>query len=112
MSAFQLYQGATYKLPIKLNIDGQTVTEKDVARVDFIFGTLIKSYPQNADCITCEDGVFTVSLTCKDTAQIPAPKQWHLQAKVTFNDGSVKPSKCTPFFMNSTHFPKEVTANE
>lgn len=80
-----LYQGNTYKLPVKLTINGETVTNKDVKKVEFSLGKVVKTYPENVEF---KDEAFEVYLSQEETFSlegIPA-----CQVRVLFNDDSVK----------------------
>lgn len=82
-----IYQGNTYKLPFKLKINGQPVVADDVKMVEFAFGEVIKTYPEHA---TFDNETFTVPLTQEDTFSLPSKEKLYYQARVFFNDESVK----------------------
>lgn len=84
-----IYQGNTYNLPIKLKFGGKTVVADDVKKVEFAFGGIIKTYPEQA---TFNDEVFTVPLTQEDTFSFDEKEKQYYQVRVYFNDGSVKGS--------------------
>ena len=88
-----IYQGSTYKLPIKILIGGKVITDKDVKGVEFAFGEVkkpcvIKTYPEQA---TFDGDKFLCPLTQEDTFLLD-PKKTKFQIRVKFNDGSVKPT--------------------
>lgn len=82
-----IYQGNTYKLPFELKIKGQPIVADDVKMVEFAFGGVIKTYPEQA---TYKDGVFTVPLTQEETFSFDDKEKQKYQVRVYFNDGSVK----------------------
>ena len=102
MNCFKLYQGASYKLPIEVKIGETTITDTDVSKVEFLFGNVLKTYPDNG--VTYKDSKFIVDLTSNDTASIPSGVEKHLQANVHLKSGDYKPTECVPFIMKPTHF--------
>lgn len=82
-----IYQGNTYKLPIKLKISGKSIVADDVKKVEFAFGDVIKTYPEQA---TFKDETFIVPLTQEDTFSLDETEKAFYQVRVYFNDTSVK----------------------
>lgn len=83
-----IYQGNTYKLPIKLSMSGKTIIADDVKKVEFAFGDVIKTYPEDA---TFENDTFFVPLTQEDTFSLdPKGKALQYQVRVLFQNDSVK----------------------
>lgn len=82
-----IYKGNTYKLPIKLKIREQLIYADDVKAVEFSFGNIIKKYPDN---VTFEGETFIVPLTQDDTFSLDETSNTNYQARVFFNDESVK----------------------
>jgi hypothetical protein len=80
-----LYQGNTYKLPVKLTMSEKAVTKQDVKNVEFSLGKVIKNYPEN---VTFEDDAFVVYLSQDETLKLEGVPA--CQVRVLFNDGSVK----------------------
>ncbi len=110
MNCFELYQGATYNLPIHVKIGDKIVTKNDIVEIEFCFGHLYKKYTREAAVF--ENEAFIVSLSKEDTLSIPDNSKRDFQVKVCFGDGSVKFSECYPFIMKHTHFPVEVSVDE
>jgi hypothetical protein len=82
-----IIQGNTYKLPIRLKINGEEITDKDVKKIEFMFGDIQKIYPKD---VTFNDSYFIVSLSQTDTFSLPTKRIPKYQARVLFNDDSVK----------------------
>ena len=90
-----IYQGSSYNLPIKLTINGEPITNRDVQKVQFAFSEkLIKTYPDEA---TWDGEKFIVSLTQEETLALDPVAQLFYQARIWFNDGTYKPTKPKPF---------------
>ena len=88
MKEMKLMQGNTYSLPIKLKMCGSHITDKDVSRIEFTFGRVVKHYPEG---VVYEDGRFIVSLTQEDTFALAGKVKY--QARVLFEDSAVKSSR-------------------
>ena len=82
-----IVQGNTYRLPIRVKINGNVITDKDVKIVEFTFGCSKKKYPQE---VTFEDDCFIVPMSQKDTLSLPTKKPSRYQVRVMFKDDSVK----------------------
>lgn len=89
-----IYQGNTYKLPISLKIGDKTITDNDVKMVEFSFGNINKKYPDNVEF---EDGSFIVSLSQEETFSFLPMAIYNFQARILFNDGSVKRTEPAEF---------------
>jgi hypothetical protein len=88
-----IYQGNTYTWPVLLKINQKSVTNRDVKKVEFTFGKVVKMYPKDVEF---SDGNFIVSLTQEDTFSFDAGL-FVYHARVLFNDGSVKMTEPTKF---------------
>lgn len=102
----KIYQGATYKIPIKLKVKNEVLDFTDIQSVDFSFGdVIIKSYPENQD-IQIEDNKLIIYLSADDTMSLPAEKlsKLKLQTRITFTDGMIKFAKDEPINVVSTQF--------
>lgn len=84
----KLMQGNTYRLPIKLKMCGEDLSPRNVSRIEFTFGKVVKHYPED---VSYDDGKFVVSLTQEDTFSLGGVTQY--QTRVLFPDGSVKSTK-------------------
>lgn len=82
-----IYQGNTYNLPIALKIGDKAVTDKDVKKVEFMFGDVKKVYPGEA---TFNSDNFIVPLTQEETFSFLPQVIYKYHARILFNDGSVK----------------------
>ncbi len=82
-----LMQGDTYVFPVAVNICGVPVTDKDVKRIEFIFGRVVKHYPED---VSYKDGKFLISLSQEDTFSLAGKVKY--QTRVLFADGRVKSS--------------------
>ena len=102
MDCFEMYQGDSHKLPVEVQIKETVITDTDVSKVEFLFGHVLKTYPD--DGVTYKDNTFIVELTSDDTASIPAGIEKHLQAKVHFKSGDTQHTECVPFIMKPSHF--------
>ena len=80
-----IYQGNTYKLPVKLKRDGLPVTTDNVKTVEFCFGNITKKYPED---VTFTDDTFMVALTQEDTFALQGVVM--CQMRVLFTDGTVE----------------------
>jgi hypothetical protein len=102
----KLYQGATYKIPIKLKIKNEDLNISDINKVDFAFGDdIVKSYPDSQD-IKKENNKLIIYLSSEDTMKLPAEKlsKLKLQTRITFKDGMIKFAKDEPINVISTKF--------
>lgn len=81
-----IYQGNTYKLPIKLSINGKIIAAEDVKKVEFAIGEVVKTYPDQA---THNGENFICPLTQEDTFSLKKGKT-DFQVRVQFSDESVK----------------------
>lgn len=86
----KIYQGSTYKLPIKIKRGGKIITDADVKKVELAIGGVIKTYPDDA---TFEGEQFIFPLSQEDTFKMTAKGSAQYQARVVFNDDSVKPTE-------------------
>jgi len=102
MNYFELYQGDSYKLPVKVQIGDKVIVDTDVSKVEFLFGNVLKTYPDNG--VTYKDNNFIIDLSSKNTASIPSGIEKHLQAKVYFKSDDTKHTECVPFIMKPSHF--------
>ena len=84
-----LYAGNTYKLPIQLSKDQAPILSTDVKAVEFSIGTIVKKYPEDVT-YDQDSKAFIVSLTQEDTIALCTKKQMFFQARILFNDDSVK----------------------
>lgn len=82
-----LMQGNTYRLPIRIKMDGAYLTADDVVRVEFAIGNLLMCYPET---VRYDDGAFWLPLSQKDTFALSGWLRY--QVRVLFPDGSVKAS--------------------
>lgn len=89
-----IYQGNTYNLPIVLKMSDKVITDKDVKKVEFIFGKVIKTYPEN---VTFNGENFIVSLSQEETFSFIPQVVYKYHARVLFNDNSVKSTEPTEF---------------
>lgn len=80
-----LYQGNTYRIPLRLTVKGTPITDTKVKKVEFAIGEVIKTYP---DQITYENDKFFVFLSQEDTFSLEG--QENCQIRVMFIDGTVK----------------------
>ena len=80
-------QGNTYKLPVLLKIDGKIIVDKDVKTIEFTFDDVKKLYPQE---VTFDGQHFIVPLSQSDTFSFSVKGFPKYQARVMFNDNSVK----------------------
>ena len=62
--ATQIKQGDAYSLPVTVTLDGTSLDISDVEKVEFMFGTTRKMYP---DTVTYSDGKFNLPLTQEET---------------------------------------------
>lgn len=83
-----IIQGNTYRYPIQLKMGGKYITDKDVKKIEFSFGDIKKFYPSKD--VTFDGSCFIVSLLQNDTFSLPTMKICKYQARVLFNDDSVK----------------------
>ena len=68
-------------------MNGEVLTGDSVSQVEFSFGSIQKVYPLEVNF----DGVyFRVPLTQQDTFSFSTKKPLKYQARVLFNDGTVK----------------------
>lgn len=82
----KFYQGNTYKLPIKLTMNGTLITADMVKTVEFMLGDVRKTYPEDA---TFDTDSFIVYLSQEDTFKLCGISV-SCQSRVLFNDGSCK----------------------
>lgn len=85
-----LMRGNTYDLPITLKVGGAIILDTDVKKVEFIFGTITKTFPEN---VTFENNAFIVHLTQEDTLALNATLHEQHQCRVLFNNGKAKATK-------------------
>ena len=83
-----LMQGNTYRLPIRIKMNGEYLTGDDVSRVEFAVGQLLKCYPET---VRYENGAFVLPLSQEDTFALSGWLRY--QIRVLFPDGSVKASR-------------------
>ena len=89
-----IIQGNTYRFPIKLKINGKYITDKDVKQIEFSFDNIQKYYPKD---VTFNGEYFIVPLSQKDTFSFSTKKSLNYQARVLFNDDSVKGTNPSEF---------------
>lgn len=82
-----IIQGNTYKLPVLLKIGGKFITDKDVKKIEFMFDDIQKVYPKD---VTFDGSYFIVPLSQEDTFSLPTKRIPKYQARVLFNDNTVK----------------------
>lgn len=85
-----LLQGNSYQLPIMVkNAKCEIVTPEDVARIQFIFGGVVKYYGGNGVVTYNEDTkCFIVPLTEEETFSFnDSTVQW--QIRIKYKDGSI-----------------------
>jgi hypothetical protein len=73
---------------------GNIITNNDIKTIEFSFGDVRKYYPKD---VTFDNSYFIVSLSQKDTFSLSTRKVCNYQARVLFNDGSVKGTTPTEF---------------
>jgi hypothetical protein len=72
----------------------KAVTDKDVKKVEFMFGDIKKVYP---DDVTFNGDNFIVPLTQEETFSFLPQLIYKYQARILFNDSSVKRTDQTEF---------------
>lgn len=87
-----IMQGNTYRLPVRLKMKGEHLTDENVKLVEFSFGkNIVKNYPKD---VTFEEGAFVLPLTQEETFSLsPGSVSYHI--RVLFPDGTVKSSHVT-----------------
>lgn len=109
-----IYRGGTYNIPISIKINGEVLSLDDVKSIDITFeGALTKSYPTDSDDVKVEGDKLIVHLSEADTLNILPNGLIHIQARIVFNDESVKFSKTHGAYVRDTEFrdASEVTVN-
>ena len=97
--AITIKQGDAFAMPIKVSINGAPVAAGDVTSVEFMFGDVRKTYPEDG-YYNAEDGSFYIRLKQEDTLALPADDTIMLDTRVKFNDGSVVGvTKMTPIMI-------------
>lgn len=86
--AFKLKQGDEYVLPVKIRINGTDLPVEDVERVEFMTGSVRKTYPEEA-AYDAESGFFHVRLTQEDTLSLPEDEGVRFDVRVKFKGGCV-----------------------
>lgn len=108
-------QGCTYNPKFKISVNGKVPTEKDVAKINFRFGNLIKTFPDSKD-IEIVDGLFVVHLKSKETLNMAPSLDNEIEINIIFPKGETKPVKPTKgaftYDVEATGFPKEVFPDE
>ena len=89
-----IIQGNTYRFPIRLTMGGKEVLDNDVKKIEFMFDDVQKVYPKD---VTFDGTYFIVSLSQADTFSFPTKRICKYQARVLFNDDSVKGTEPTEF---------------
>lgn len=84
--ATQIKQGDAYSLPVTVTLDGTSLDISDVEKVEFMFGTTRKMYP---DTVTYSDGKFYLPLTQAETFAL-AVKNILVDIRVKFVGGNVQ----------------------
>jgi hypothetical protein len=92
-------QGNTYNLPIRLKLQGTPLHSKDVKRVEFAFGKIIKMYPEQVKFV---QDAFIVPFTQEETFSFNPDKNLKYQARIVFPDGSVKSTPPYPIKINES----------
>lgn len=109
----KIYRGATYSYPIQIKINKEVLSLEDIQRVEFAFGDdLIKTYPSSDNEVERDDNKLIVKLTAEDTLSLTPNEPQRLQARVVFNDDSIKFTKGISFVAIDTQFSEEVTDND
>lgn len=84
-----IMQGNTYRLPVRLKMNGEHLTDENVQLVEFSFGkNIVKSYPEE---VKFEEDAFVLPLTQEETFSLSSGSVSY-QIRVLFPDGSVKAS--------------------
>lgn len=106
-------QGCTYKPKFTITIDDKVPTPEDVSKIYFLFGNVMKTFPDSKD-VEYKDGQFVVHLRSKDTLDIPACCERKVEVLIKFPLGEIKPVKIEAgtFTMKPAPFPSEVYLDE
>lgn len=103
----KIYQGATYKYPIQIKINGEILPLDDIRQIAFAFGKdLIKTYPTD-DEIRREGNKLIVTLSKDDTMSLSLNEMLRLQSRIVFKDGSIKFTKSKPIAVVDTQFSED-----
>jgi hypothetical protein len=106
----KIYKGATYNLPVQIKINKETLPLNDVKKVEFAFGdNLIKTHPSND--VERNGDKLIVKLSAQDTNSLEQDIVQKLQARITFNDNSIKFTKLKSFVAVETRFSEGVQIN-
>jgi hypothetical protein len=102
-----IYKGATYSYPIQIKINKEVLSLDDIKKIEFAFGdTLIKTHPSNS--VMRDGDKLIVKLSEQDTYSLEQDVIQKIQARVTFNDDTIKFTKPKSFAAVETNFPKGV----
>lgn len=80
-----IVQGNTYDYPIRLRLNGAPIIDTDVSKIEFYFGDVRKTYPEDG---TFDTDCFYIHLTQEDTFNIKDFSGF--EARIKFTDGKVR----------------------
>lgn len=80
-----IVQGNTYDYPIRILLNGLVMRDSDVSAIEFYFGDVRKTYPEDA---TFKDDCFYVHLTQEDTFAIKDFSTF--EGRIKFVSGKVR----------------------
>lgn len=100
MNTLIITQGNTENPVFRLKYNGQPITASDVKKVEFAFGSVIKTYPESVE-YDAELGAFRARLEQEDTFKISSSEMSY-QIRMYFNDKNVKATAIFPMLVNSS----------
>lgn len=86
--ATKIKQGDSYKLPLKLTIDGELIAIQDIQTVEVYVGNIRKIYPGDVEYNT-GDQMFYIPLTQDETFSFEANSGVSVDVRVKFTGGDV-----------------------
>lgn len=86
--AIKIKQGDAYKIPVEIILNGTVIAIADVERVEFMLGSIRKTYPENVE-FDAGSGMFNLPLTQSESLGMPVGAV-SLDIRVKFSGGDVQ----------------------